>query len=190
MKKVWCLPGEEAKILFGTSDKDAHILYELYQDNKCISRKRIVLSNENHLFRIPFMESYGEGVVAQFTFVKDGKLYTSRTDIKRQQPNLSLAIKPITFRDHLLPGNKETWKFRILDADSMPVMAEMLASMYDASLDKILPSGSFRWNFDIEKIFLTCLPPLSTEVSAWMTGQPINQKSRKMSMFRIINMTA
>ena len=157
-EKVWCLPGEEAKILFGTSDKDAHILYELYQDNKCISRKRIVLSNENHLFRIPFMESYGEGVVAQFTFVKDGKLYTSRTDIKRQQPNLSLAIKPITFRDHLLPGNKETWKFRILDADSMPVMAEMLASMYDASLDKILPSGSFRWNFDLRRYFYLSAP--------------------------------
>ena len=157
-EKVWCLPGEEAKILFGTSDKDAHILYELYQDNKCISRKRIVLSNENHLFRIPFMESYGEGVVAQFTFVKDGKLYTSRTDIKRQQPNLSLAIKPITFRDHLLPGNKETWKFRILDADSMPVMAEMLASMYDASLDKNITIRFLQMEFRPEKIFLLVCP--------------------------------
>ena len=176
-EKVWCLPGEEAKILFGTSDKDAHILYELYQDSKCISRKRIVLDNENHLFRIPFMESYGEGVVAQFTFVKDGKLYTSRADIKRRQPNLSLAIKPITFRDHLLPGNKETWKFRILDADSMPVIAEMLASMYDTSLDKILPSGSFRWNFDPRKYFYLSAPSFNKGISmddrtAYKSGEP------------------
>lgn len=150
-EKTSCLPGEEARIVFGTSDKDAHVLYELFRNGKCISRKHMVLSNENHLFRIPFEESYREGIVVTFTFVKEGKLYRTQSEIKRQQPDLRLTIKPITFRDRLLPGNQETWKFRIQDADSVPVMAEMLASMYDTSLDKILPYGTFKWNFDPQR---------------------------------------
>ena len=154
-EKTDCLPGEEANILFGTSDKEAHVLYELYQDGKCISRKRLVLNNENHLFRIPFLENYGKGIVASFTFVKNGKLYTTQSQIKRRQPDRRLTIKPTTFRDRLLPGSQETWKFRIQDADSVPVSAEVLASMYDASLDKILP---FNWYFNPQRSVYLNIP--------------------------------
>lgn len=164
-EKTTCLPGEEAKILFGSSDKDAHILYELYQNGKFISRQRAVLSNENHTFRIPFEDSYGEGIVAIFTFVKEGKLYSTQSVIKRQQPDRSLTIKPVTFRDRLLPGNQETWKFKIQDADSVPVMAEMLASMYDASLDKILPHGIFGWLFSPERSIYLNAPFFNNGVS-------------------------
>lgn len=152
-EKINCLPGEEARVLFGTSLKDTHVLYELYQNGKCILRKQEVFNNENRLFRIPFLDSYGEGVVASFTFVKEGKLYTTQSQIKRQEPDRKLTIKPVTFRDRLLPGNKESWKFRIQEADSVPVAAEVLASMYDASLDKILP---FNWYFNPERsVYLT-----------------------------------
>lgn len=146
--KIACLPGEEAKILFGTSDNKAHVLYELFDNNKCILRQRVELNDENRLFRVPFLESYGAGIVASFTFVKEGKSYLTQLQIVRKQPNRLLTIKPETFRDRLLPGSKETWKFRISDADSLPVPAEVLASMYDASLDKILP---FQWYFSPQR---------------------------------------
>lgn len=158
-EKTDCLPGEEARILFGTSLKDTHVLYELYRNGKCILRKQEVLNNENRLFRIPFPDSYGESVVASFTFVKEGKLYTTQSQIKRQEPDKKLTIKPVTFRDRLLPGSKETWKFRILDADSVPVAAEVLASMYDASLDKIVPFG---WYFNPERSIYLSAPAFRT----------------------------
>lgn len=154
-EKTTCLPGEEAKILFGTSDKEAHILYELYQNGTCIQRERLVLNNENHLFRIPFRDSYKDGVVASFTFVKEGRLFNTQSQIERRQPDRRLTIKPTTFRDRLRPGNQETWKFKIQDADSVPVMAEMLASMYDASLDKIVP---FTWYFNPQRSIYLSAP--------------------------------
>ena len=80
----------------------------------------------------------------RFTFVKEGELYITQVPVELQLPNRQLTIKPITFRDRLLPGSKESWKFRITDADSTIVSAEVLASMYDASLDKIIP---FNWYF-------------------------------------------
>ena len=45
--------GRKAAFIFGTSDKDTHILYEIYTaDNKCTERKLIRLSDENRTFRI------------------------------------------------------------------------------------------------------------------------------------------
>lgn len=66
---------------------------------------------------------------------KEGELYITQVPVELQLPNRQLTIKPITFRDRLLPGSKESWKFRITDADSTIVSAEVLASMYDASLE-------------------------------------------------------
>ncbi len=143
-EKTICLPGEEAQFLFGTSDKDAYVLYELYNNGKIISRNRLTLSNENKTFKIPFLESYGDGLVASFTFVKEGKLYTTSVNITRKQPDRLLNFKAETFRDRLLPGSSESWKFRITGPDSLPVLAEVLAGMYDASLDRIYP---FDWYF-------------------------------------------
>ena len=143
-EKTNCLPGEEAEIVFGTSDKEAYVLYELFVGGKNISRKRMVLSNENKIFRIPFLDSYADGVMVSFTFMKEGKFYNSQIPVTRKQPDRTLAIRQETFRDKLLPGSRENWTFRITDKDSLAVSAEVLAGMYDASLDKIVP---FSWYF-------------------------------------------
>lgn len=149
-----CLPGEEATFVFGTSDKEVYILYEIYRSNRQgagletasvpVSRKLIRMSDENRRFSLPFTGADGEGIVASFTFVKDGQLYVAQQPIYRKQPDRRLTIRPETFRDRLLPGSKESWKFRILNADSAAVKAEVLAGMYDLSLDQLSP---FRWNF-------------------------------------------
>lgn len=158
-EKTTCLPGEEAEIVFGTSDKDAYVLYEWFAGNNRIHHELIKLSDANHRFKIPFKSEYGEGIIVSFTFVKEGELYITQVPIELQLPNRQLTIKPITFRDRLLPGSKESWKFRITDADSTIVSAEVLTSMYDASLDKIIP---FNWYFSPRRTILLQAPRFST----------------------------
>ena len=119
----------------------------------------IKLSDANHRFKIPFKPEYGEGIIVSFTFVKEGELYITQVPVELQLPNRQLTIKPITFRDRLLPGSKESWKFRITDADSTIVSAEVLTSMYDASLDKIIP---FNWYFSPQRTILLQAPRFST----------------------------
>jgi hypothetical protein len=41
------------------------------------------------------------------------------------------------FRDKLQPGKKEEWRLTLTTPQGKPAHAEMLATMYDASLDKI-----------------------------------------------------
>lgn len=158
-EKTTCLPGEEAEIVFGTSDKDAYVLYEWFAGNNRIHHELIKLSDANHRFKIPFKPEYGEGIIVSFTFVKEGELYITQVPVELQLPNRQLTIKPITFRDRLLPGSKESWKFRITDADSTIVSAEVLTSMYDASLDKIIP---FNWYFSPQRTILLQAPRFST----------------------------
>lgn len=157
-EKTSCLPGEEAEIVFGTSDKDTYILYEWFQAGNRIHHELIKLSDANRRFKIPFQQAYGDGIVVSFTFVKEGELYITQIPVERQLPDRHLAIKPVTFRDRLLPGSKETWKFRITDADSTLVSAEVLASMYDASLDKIIP---FSWYFSPQRYIYLQAPRFS-----------------------------
>lgn len=164
-----CSPGEEAEFIFGTSDKDTYVLYEKYTDTqKCAERKYIRMSNENRTFRIPFKETDGKGFTVSFTFIKDGELYTRDVAVYRRQPNRKLSIRTETFRDHLLPGSKENWKFRITDADSAAVSAEVLAGMYDASLDKLIP---FSWSFSPFSIPYLYVPGFSK-------GSAFNSSSR------------
>ncbi len=143
-EQTTCLPGEEAAFILGTSDKDAYILYEIFCGDKLQSRKRIKLTDENQRFSLGFQESWGDGAVASFTFVKDGELHYTHVNLLRKQPDKRLTLTPVTFRDQLVPGTKENWTFRLHSADSTTVDAEILASMYDASLDKLMP---FQWAF-------------------------------------------
>jgi hypothetical protein len=50
--------------------------------------------------------------------------------------NKNLDIEFATFRDKTLPGSEEKWKVRIKGNTKDKIAAEMLASMYDASLDQ------------------------------------------------------
>ena len=53
-------------------------------------------------------------------------------------------FKTATFRDKLEPGTEETWSFKIKGPKGDKVSAELLASMYDTSLDQF---KSHAWNF-------------------------------------------
>jgi hypothetical protein len=140
-----CAPGEEITLRFGTSHKNVYLLCELFADGtKTLSRRRMKLSNANITLRIPFPGDGANDLTASFTFIKDGRLHTQQTTILRKRPDRTLAIRPEVFRDTLQPGSRESWTFRITGADRRPAPAEVLAAMYDASLDPIQP---FAWEF-------------------------------------------
>ena len=75
-------------------------------------------------------------------------------------PDKTLTMKWEVFRDKLRPGQKEEWKLTIKTPQGQAANAEMLATMYDASLDKI-------WNRQQNfQIFYNQIVPYSN----WMSG--------------------
>ena len=144
-QQTTCAVGEEVRFLFGTSFKDTYVYYEMYdRTGKTLSRELLRMSDENRQFTFPYEERFGEGVTVSLWFVKEQRLYQESIGIRLRRPDRQLTIRPVTFRDHLLPGSQESWTFQIKDADSAFVESEVLASLYDASLDAIHSSV---WSF-------------------------------------------
>ena len=79
--------------------------------------------------------------------VFQNRIYEQSQQVKVPWSNKELNIKSISFRDKLLPGQPEEWTFEILDRNNKSNPTEFLASMYDASLDQILPHqwGAYYW---------------------------------------------
>lgn len=137
-------PRKPAEILLGVTDK-IHLLYELWKEEKLLERRWLTLENENRRFSFPYREEYGEGVTLMLTYVKDQQFYSHHTDILREEEKEELQVKLDLFRDRIRPGSDEEWRITVTDAAGNPAAAELLASMYDFSLDQIYPSPA--WSF-------------------------------------------
>ena len=110
-----------------------------------LERQWLILDNENKRFSFPYKEEYGEGVTLMLTHVKEQQFTTHHTDLLRKEENKELKVKLDIFRDRIRPGADEEWRVTVTDEKGNPAAAELLASMYDFSLDQIYPSQS--WNF-------------------------------------------
>lgn len=126
-----------AAFLFGTSHRDAYVLMDVFCDGKRIESRTLQLNDTILRFEYPYKENYGEGVTLLFNFVKNDAMYSQQVFLKKKQPNRTLDMKWEVFRDRLRPGQEEEWKLIVKTPQGTPAAAELLATMYDASLDKL-----------------------------------------------------
>ena len=141
-----------ATIYIGSSEKNVYLLYDVFAGNKRLESKRIQLSDSVISFRFPYKKEYGDGILVSMAFVKDGRLYSHNARIMKPAPEKKLQLKWTTFRDKLRPGQQEEWKLTVLYPDGSPAEAEMLATMYDASLDKIYSAHKLDFGVDFHYV--------------------------------------
>ena len=141
-----------ATVYIGSSEKNVYLLYDVFAGNKRLESKRIQLSDSVVCFRFPYKKEYGDGILVSMAFVKDGRLYSHNARIMKPAPEKKLQLKWTTFRDKLRPGQQEEWKLTVLYPDGSPAEAEMLATMYDASLDKIYSAHKLDFGVDFHYV--------------------------------------
>lgn len=130
----------------GSSEKDVCLFYNIYSGNKRIHSERITLNNEIRKFSYIYKPEYGDGITVSFAFMRDGKLYTKQVSLRRPEPEKELTLKWDVFRDKLTPGTEETWSLTVFDKDGKPADSRLIATLYDASLDRLLEN---QWNFNL-----------------------------------------
>ena len=74
-------------------------------------------------------------IVVKTVFVKDNRIYNSNLTLNVSSRDKLLDIEYITYRDKTLPDNGEKWKVKIKGSKGEKIAAELLTTMYDASLD-------------------------------------------------------
>ncbi|MFT3946863.1 MAG: MG2 domain-containing protein [Agriterribacter sp.] len=142
-------PGETAGFITGTAAPDIFLIQQTdktiegrNENSKQISYQFLSISNEKKNFNFPITEDERGGFgIVQF-FVKDNRVYINNNIISVPWTNKQLAVNISTFRDKMEPGSEEKWQVNISGSKGEKVAAEMLASMYDASLDQFKPH---RW---------------------------------------------
>ncbi|MEJ8818094.1 alpha-2-macroglobulin family protein [Lacibacter sp. H407] len=128
-------PGTKATIGFGSSASDVYVV----QIDPNTENKNPVyhqLTNEQKQFNVPVSEEQRGGFGFAYSFVKHNRFYSFTRYVGVPWTNKELKISYETFRDKTLPGSEEQWKIKISGYKGDKVAAELLASMYDASLDQ------------------------------------------------------
>ena len=143
--KYYAQPGDIVNVYIGSSYEDVYVLYELEVKGKTKEKKIVKVNSEVKTIPIKIEEEHRGGISVNLMFVKMGRLYSSNLRIDVGWENKNLDLKFITFRDKTLPGSKEEWKIKITDQNGAVSGAELLASMYDASLD-VYASNSWYWS--------------------------------------------
>jgi uncharacterized protein YfaS (alpha-2-macroglobulin family) len=139
-------PGETASLYIGTAEEDVKVLYELEYDAKIIKKEWLSLDDEQIKIEIPIVEKYRGNVVVHVTLTLNNENHTVNKVISVPWTNKFLNIVFETFRNKILPGTEEEWKLKITGPNGDALAVELLASMYDASLDAFAANY---WGFNI-----------------------------------------
>ncbi len=142
VNKTTVEPGESGKVELGTAANDLFVVYQLDKSkslgwmpgNNPFSF--LQMNNEKKVFTYPATEADRGGYGVNWMFIKHNRVYQLNQTISIPWTNKNLTIEYATYRDKTLPGSEEKWKLRISGYKKELVAAEMLASMYDASLDQ------------------------------------------------------
>ncbi len=149
-----CEPGQTARIVVGSSEK-VNALFEVERDGKIINKQNLALDNEKRTIDIPIIEAYRGDISVHFTMIRNNRAYTQTSGIYVPYTNKQLNITFETFRNKLQPGQEEQWKLKIAAPKADKIMAEMVATLYDASLD------AFRANYWSASFYNSIYPRLN-----------------------------
>jgi hypothetical protein len=138
-------PNELVKIQLGSASKDISITVVIEKNYRIVETKIVHLTDEIKSITVPVQEKDLGGFAIHYQFVNYNSFQSGTLAIDVPYPKQKLEIETATFRDKLQPGKEETWSFTLKGPNRDKVAAELLASMYDASLDQF---KSHYWNFN------------------------------------------
>jgi hypothetical protein len=149
-------------VQIGSSYGDLHVFYSIVAGNSILDYGAMERSGDLINKKFTYREDYGDGIALNFAWVRNGKVYNHTAQIKRPLPDKELRMKWETFRDRLTPGQQEEWTLSITDVEGKPVAAQLMATLFDKSLDQILVH-----NWELSPALQLSIPSVQ-----WFYGQP------------------
>lgn len=159
-------PGEKVSWLLG-GDNDTYVVEQTENINTIENLDHIRLNDQTKRISVKVNDEDRGGMIIHYITVKYNRVFNEEVTIKVPWKDKHLHIQYETYRNKLLPGAKEQWRMKITGPEGEKVSAELLASMYDASLDAFRPH-----NWHIPDIY----PTLRGKVN-WTGGRGFNDEA-------------
>ncbi len=138
--------GSTAIINIKSAIENSMVFFNLYKGNKIIEEKWI---NIKDLIKesIPISKKDSGDIFYSILMINNGRDYSQKGVIEIPWKN-RLKVEYISFQDNLKPNNKVEWKIKISGINKENNKAQMVASLYDASMDKFIKN-----NFKIDNLY-------------------------------------
>ena len=146
-------PGETFLAVWGSGYASAHALVIVEQNGRELMRMRTESGETQRKIELPVTESMHGGVLVRTLFVRENRLYANTRRIDVPWSNKKLSLKWEHFTSKLEPGKKETWRAVISDLRGEKAVAEVVAALYDRSLDAFV---RHTWWTSFERYFNRC----------------------------------
>jgi len=112
---------------------DLYVTSRLYENQKNVHEQVIQLRNGRGVFKFLKKSSYKDDINFHFSTIWENQSAVKTYSIPKETIEQKLNIEVISLRNKIEPGSLENWSFKILN---QKLEAEVLASMYDSSLDQ------------------------------------------------------
>jgi uncharacterized protein YfaS (alpha-2-macroglobulin family) len=139
--------GKDLEVLWGSGYEESICFVEIEHKNNIIKRYWTDKNQTQHTFCFPVTEKFRGGFTVYLSMVKENRAYMEKIFIDVPWDNKELDISLETFRDKIKPGSKEKISLKVQGRKSEIKAAEMVASMYDFSLDQFSPHKWGKFNF-------------------------------------------
>ncbi len=157
-------PGQVITVNFGSAVPNAYFLYEVIENGKTVKRERIHAKGIVQR-KIAVLERHRGNLFYKLALILDNRAYAKDYSIAVPWSNKELKFEYATFRDKLYPGQEEEWQIKLIGPKGDKVAAEMVAGLYDASLDAFVKNY---WNSPNY--------PSNSSLSAFTGGQNFTQQ--------------
>jgi alpha-2-macroglobulin len=134
--------GETARVLVHSGLKNQLMVFEIYRNGKRVQRKEMLSGKDPSVVQIPITEDDRGGLGISLALLRDNQFVQIQSSLFVPWDNKELRVEFSTFRDRLKPGNTENWSVKVTGPAGKNVAvpaAELLAYMYDRSLDAFVP---------------------------------------------------
>lgn len=131
-------PTGKISILYGTRADTCRVLYVVSTSDSILAQKWIKVGAGMHHFDYELPEGVEKANVTLFS-VNNYETSSHSVDVvlDKSIKKINLAIE--SFRDKIMPGEKETWKIKVTDRSGNGSQAAVILDMYCKALDELQP---------------------------------------------------
>ncbi len=134
--------GDTVRVLARSGLADQEMVLELTSGEQRVERRVLRTGRDAELIELPVTEALRGGFGLSLTLLRDHQLLHSVATVFVPWDDRRLTVELASFRDRLRPGAHDTVSVVVRGPDEQAVAAgaaELLASMYDRSLDLFAP---------------------------------------------------
>lgn len=139
VKELTLEPGDDLVAVWGSGYEQARAFVEIEHRGKILQEYWTNPQQTQFVIEQSVTEAMRGGFTLRVTMVRENRAYLHTEQIQVPWTNKELDIQWERFVSKLAPGAVEKWTAKIQGPDAEVMAAEMVATLYDASLDAFAP---------------------------------------------------